>query len=218
MEVVERLLGVEISAGFGELEYLPEQSVEGQIEMLPLRQAHLRRGSQNSLLRRADFPVQARQYPVWRALEDGEMLCDCRDFRNELHRAGGGADHAYALPGEIDAVIPIRRMERRTGEAAPARDIRELRAVELPERRHQSAGLAHFAGRGCNPPQRARIVPPRGGNALPKPQMRSQTAEIGHVLGVALYLGGAGKKMAPVQRPCERKLIERHRCVAGTSR
>ena len=85
--------------------------------------------------------VRDREVPVRGALEDLERRHLLGDDRRELGGAAPGADHADALAGEVDAVVPLGRVERRAGEAVAAFDVRQLRAVELADGADHGVGL-----------------------------------------------------------------------------
>ena len=65
-----------------------------------------------------------------RALEDVQLAHHLRQLGNGLHRRCPGADDANPLPGEIDVVVPARRVERVTLEGLHSFDASQLGAGE----------------------------------------------------------------------------------------
>ena len=62
--------------------------------------------------------LRRRHEPVGRALEHEELGDVVGDRGDELDRARAGADHRDPFAGEIDRVVPLGGVERRSGERA----------------------------------------------------------------------------------------------------
>ena len=90
--------------------------------------------------------VGSRAQPRRRPLEDEQLADFRRDLGDELRRARAGADHRDALPREIDARVPSRRVKRRAREAIAPRDVGKLRTVELADGAHDGVGFEGLLG------------------------------------------------------------------------
>ena len=113
--------------------------------------------------------VGGRGDPRGRPLEHRQLADDRGDLGDQLHRARAGADHGHALAREIDRRIPAGRMERRTGEAVAALDVRVPRLVELTHGADDRVGNERLLGT-VGPPDvhrpRQVVVRPLGGQHL----------------------------------------------------
>ena len=101
-------------------------------------------------------PVAARHEPVARALEDGRVRRLLGHGRQELDRAGAGADHRDPLAAQVVAVVPLGGVEAVALEAA--RQARDGGLVELARRHDHGVGRALPAAR-LDPPVPRRVVP-----------------------------------------------------------
>jgi hypothetical protein len=90
--------------------------------------------------------VDLRQDPVGRTLEDVQLTGSAGDGGQELHCAGGGADHRDAFAVEAVVVIPTRRMEHGARERVETGDVGIVEIVEHAERADQDVGFDLFAG------------------------------------------------------------------------
>ena len=163
--------------------------------------------------------VAARDHPVGAALEDGQPLRRRRDLRDELDGAGGVADDADALAGEI-----VRR-----GSSAPSGTARRgtsrgrgcagRAAVQLADAADQ-----HVGGRA---PRRRRYAPSRcrslrrSARRSPRTPKRMCGRMALRRAQSSMYCADLGLRR-PLARPVglllEREAVEHRRHVAGGAR
>ena len=93
--------------------------------------------------------VEARQHPVGAALEHHQTLHPRRDLGDELDRAGGVADHGDGAAGEIEIVVPARRVEALAAEPLEPPDRRDVRPVQLSHGGDQDLRGNLLAGGGA---------------------------------------------------------------------
>ena len=81
-------------------------------------------------LARADRAVRLRRHPRCGALEHGQPFDLRGDPRYELDRACAGPDHRDPAAGQVVGVVPVRGVERGTGERAEPRQVRDPGVVQ----------------------------------------------------------------------------------------
>ena len=139
-----------------------------------------------------------RRDPVRRPLVDGERADDRRDLGDELHRAGGAADHRDRLTGEVVVVVPTGRVEDRAAEPVEARDVGRDGRTEHAERAHDDVGLDDLAvvadGQAPHRGRRRPIAPAR--TSVPSRRYGSSPKRSTHVfeVGADLRLSGVGPR------------------------
>ena len=89
--------------------------------------------------------VGVRRDPLRGALEDRHPLGAPGDGRDDLHGAGPGPDDGDPLPGDVEVVGPVHRVEQRAVEVVEAGQVGDLRAVELADRGDDDGGGAGLA-------------------------------------------------------------------------
>src|SRR5690606_35390584 len=119
----------------------------GAVEALPARDV-----LEGPLLAGGERTIEARDHEVGRALEDVQPGGPLRELRDELERARRVADHRDALAGDVEIVVPARRVPGRALVRGEPREVGNVGAVELPERAHQHVGLELLAGAGAQAP------------------------------------------------------------------
>ncbi len=90
-----------------------------------------------------------------------QMLDDGGDLRHELHRRGAGPHDAHPFAGQIEAVLPTRRMEDLAAEvlqSGKGRNRRLAQGTGRPDEHRRAILLA--AGRADDPVCRG-VVPAR---------------------------------------------------------
>ncbi len=166
--------------------------------------------------------VGSRRDPRGGPLEHGQLADDRSDLGDQLHRARAGADHGHALAREIDRRIPPGRMERRTGEAVAALDVRISRLVELPHGAHDRVGNEGLLG-AVGPPDAHRpgqvVVRPVGGQHLGRElDVFADAEHIGALLEVAVQHVLRREVERPVVTLCEGVAVVVVRVVDATPR
>src|SRR5271157_2871765 len=89
----------------------------------PARAKEERKTSKEALSPLRIAPVELGHDPGRRALEDAEPSDLLRDRRDHLDCAGAGPDHADALAGELEGVVPAGGVEDLTAETADSLDV-----------------------------------------------------------------------------------------------
>lgn len=79
----------------------------------PLFDAQYAQAAEEPALPRADACVGPRQHPRRGALEDREVRHLRLDLGDELGGRGAGPDHGHPPAGEVEVVVPARRMDSR---------------------------------------------------------------------------------------------------------
>ena len=80
------------------------------------------------------------------------------DLGHELDRGCPGAEHGDPFAGEIVVVVPVQRVEARTGESLHTGDIGELGSAVDPGRRDQDPG-GEVAAVGVYSPAARHLIP-----------------------------------------------------------
>ena len=171
-------VGIDRHARDGPVAQPPEEAeavplrVRGQVAVEP---GH-RRGDRLVVVGRRAHP---RRGPL-----EHEQLPDVGgDLRDELHRAGTGADHRDPAPGEVDRLVPPRRVEGRALEGAEAGDRRgEVGPVELADRAHHRVEHRHLLAAVARPdgdgPAEVVVRPDRGHDLGPEPDPFAQPERV----------------------------------------
>src|ERR1700693_4539663 len=94
-----------------------------------------------------------------------------RNFRNQLHGAGGGTNHADSFPFERDRMIPARGVERGASEGIAAGNVGEFGPVQLAQRNNKRFSFELSAGFGPDMPPAAAFLPASGLGTIAGAQM-----------------------------------------------
>ena len=156
--------------------------------------------------------VRVREHPLRGALKDGQPPDVLGDRRGELKSGGTGADHDDVLAVEVDAVVPARGVERRTGEASRARKIRYERLVQLTHgaddrTRAQNLSATIRSANGERPVAGV-VVPDRGDDLGVEPDVLGHAVTLHHIVEVVLQFGLAREELRPVVRGFEAVAVE----------
>ena len=138
------------------------------------------------------------------------------DLGDELGGAGPGADDHDALALEVDVVVPPRRVEGGTGERARARQLGDVRPVELADPADDGVGLEGLlAAVGLQPqrPPHRRFVELRRQDLGAEADQRSQPEPIRHATEVLEQHLLAGEVLRPVVTLREGVAVEEVRHV-----
>jgi hypothetical protein len=149
-----------------------------------------------------------------RALEDCDVLRVLAQLGHELDRAGPGPDDGDALAGQLDVVVPARRVERVAGEALPARDVGQHRPRQLADGGHEDGGLVRLATVGLDAPDTALLVERGPGDLGPVPDVRLEPVLRDDAPQVGQDVRLVGEPLRPARVRLERVRIERRRDVA----
>ena len=116
--------------------------------------------------------------------------------------------------GDVNIVVPARRMPRGAGEVAAARDIGQGVPVELPDRGDHRARLDGVTVAEGEVPEGTALVELAGGDACAQAQMRAEAVLLGQLAQVGKDLPLRGKAATPAPRP-ERERVQVRGHVAG---
>ena len=131
----------------------------------------------------------------------------------DLEAARAGADHRHALAGEVDRVVPARRVERRTGEVVLPGDVGNVRTVELTDRGDHGArrrACPRCRRRRARAPTRwpARRPTSAPSTSVSKRTCGSMPCLLHHALEVRLQLGLLREELGPVVARLEAVAVE----------
>ena len=185
---------------------------EGAIGALQERQA-----PEEAALDRRRAPVDVRQDPGGRPLEDGELGRDARDLGDHLDRGRARADHADALPGEVEVVVPAGGVHDRPGEVAEPVDVGQLGLDETARPRDEPFG-EQLAGARLQPPGLLVLIPRRALERNSEADVADDALVLRAAAQVALDLVAGGEGLGPVRVRQERVRVEVRRHVAATAR
>lgn len=104
------------------------------------------------------------------------------DLRNQLDGTGAGTDHRDLLAGEVDAVVPLRRMERLPFEVGQALEIGDRRDVQRAGTGDQELGDVLAAVLGEDVPAILGVVPVGAFDAGAEMDVAAQAILLGHTL------------------------------------
>ena len=152
------------------------------------------------------------------ALEEGQLGDVVHDRGQELDRAGAGPDDRHPPAGEVVAVVPARRVERRAGERVESRQVGDHGPVQLAERGDQHVRDDLLAARGVHRPRAGALVVRRPRHLDAGAHVVEDAGLRGGALQVLedLRLPGVAVAPAGVGRPGPG--VERRRGVAGRVR
>ena len=162
----------------------------------------------------ADSAVGAWDHPRRRSLKEGEVRYLGLDRRYYLNRRRARPDDGDALPGEVEIVVPPRRVEGGAREAVEAGDGRDERFGERAGRGHEHVGGPVAAARG-EAPAGGLVVPHGLRHVVIVADMLGDAPPLGHVAEVGPDLGLWRETSAPTRVRRERELVEVRLHVAG---
>ncbi len=90
-------------------------------------------------------------------MKDAERLHERRDLRDDLYRTGSGADDTHALVGEIDLVVPARRVHDGASKVDESGNVGQFEFRQRPGRQDH-AGSEELAVVGREAPLADRFV------------------------------------------------------------
>ena len=105
-----------------------------------------------------------------------------------------------------------------TIEVTGAFNLRQLRSVQLAQRRDHRVRLKLFSMFRADAPPVAFAVPAGGLGAVAASESRRQREVVHQLTDVTLHFGGARKHVSPVEARRERELIQAHRDIARAAR
>ena len=149
-------------------------------------------------LERAVGAVVAGDHPRRGALVDVEVAGDLLQLGHDLDRRGAGADHGDPLAGQVDVVVPARRVEELALEVLDAVDVGQPSARRGRRRRRSAwsavtvrAPIGPVTARpatGAPRPRRRRRTRCRSSNRSSVPDLLGDPADV----GLDLRAGGVG--------------------------
>ena len=134
------------------------------------------------------------------------------DRRRDLEAAGPRPHQGDPFAGQVDVVVPAGRMKRRPAERVPARQVRQLGSVELPDRgddrvRGQRPGPA-VGGAHRQRPVCSVVVPDRRDDLGVPLDVWLQLVTAHHVAEIGRELGLLGEEVLPVVAGFEAVAVE----------
>ena len=103
---------------------------------------------EHGLLKRRIGLVIARHHVTGRTLEDGQMTGSFCELRNKLRCRRPITDNRHTLTGEINVMLPFRRMEDGPSKTILARNFWHFGPVQLAQRGHHNIGFKDLTGVG----------------------------------------------------------------------
>ena len=157
--------------------------------------------------------VRYREEPGRRALEETQLRDLLGDLRDELGSARAGSDDSHTLPGQIDAVVPLRGVKRRAFEAIQASDVRQFGPVELANRADHYLHLDRFFGSArrlqAKRPGTRFLVERRGPHFGVEADVFADALLVSAITEIVQQHGLRGERVGPVDLLCERVAIKR---------
>ena len=167
--------------------------------------------------RHGDLGVGARHHPRRSALVELKVGDLPDDLRDDLDRAGAGADHRDPLTGQVDAVVPFRGMESGTTEFVATFDVGQGRDVQRARARDQELPDEFAAVFGEDVPALLAVVPVGPVDVRIELDVPAQPVFLGDPLEVVPDLGLVGERVAPVGLGLEGERVQVRRDVAGAA-
>jgi hypothetical protein len=163
----------------------PEQHLPGKL----LSSGDFR---EQRLHRRRGGDVHAREHPAGRALKHLDESGLLHQLRDDLDRAGAGADHGDPFAGEIVVGIPAGAVDLVALEAVQAADVGEAGVRQRARGQHDGAGTKTLAVLGRCGPHAGVLVERQPIDLVFESDMTTDVEFRGHLLDVPVDLRRGG--------------------------
>jgi len=189
---------------------------EGPRGLLPDFEHGLRRAAELLPLGLGVHLVLDRRDPLGRALEECELLDLVHDGRNDLRRGRAGSDHADALAGQRDAVVPACAVKGCPRERLDALDVRQRGMVRHSRRGDHEVADVGSSVREIEVP--APVLECTSRHFLAELDAGSDLVAVGHLLEVGPDLCPGCEAVVPLGVEGEEVAVEVGRHVARDAR